>query len=442
MNRVRKVPHLRWYILVLIFLATIINYLDRMTINVSAPVIARIYGLDNETLALMFNAFLIAYTLGPTPMGWLMDRFGSRRGYVLSMGLWSAAGMLTAFALAIGHGVSYVVPLSIAPIVLGFMVCRFVLGLGESANWPVAIKTISEWFPKRERAFAIGWFNSGSSVGVAIAPGVCTWLMVRYGWQAAFIVVGAIGFVWIAGWLALYRPPAEHPRITQKELDYIQTSQQEEHSPEDAKHVRWIDLIRQRQICGVVATRFFMDPIWWFYTFWLPTYFIQDRQVDLKQMAIFTTLSFLASDFGNVFGGWASSALVKRGKSVNAARKTVMVPCAALMMLGLAVPFVSVNAAVALIAVVMFCYQSWSVNMLTIPTDVVPRHVVGSAAGLSHMGAGFGGIVVTTIAGRLSDATGSFTSTIVLMGAMPIIGITFLFLVIGRIAPYRRKVET
>ncbi len=440
-THMRKVTHLRWYILALIFLATIVNYLDRMTINVSAPVIAKLYDLDNETLALVFSAFLWAYTFGPGPMGWVMDRLGPRRGYVLSMGLWSGAGVLTAFAAVIGKGIAAIVPLAIAPIVLGFIVCRFVLGIGESANWPVAIKTIGEWFPPKERSFAMGWFNSGSSVGVAVAPLLCTALLAAYGWQAAFVAVGVIGFLWIGGWLALYRPLAEHPLVTDKERDYILAGQAEERAPEEAKRARWADLLRIKQVRGVVMTRFFMDPIWWFYTFWLPTYFVQDRHLDLKKMAVFTALSFLASDLGNVFGGWASSTLMKRGRSVNAARKTVMVPCALLMMLGLIVPFAPKYWAVAIIAVVMFCYQRWSVNMLTIPADVVPRSILGSAAGLSHMGAGFGGIAVTWIAGHLSDKTHSFTSTIMLMGMMPAIGIAFLFLVIGRIAPYHKKQE-
>lgn len=437
----KRIPHLRWYILALIFLATIVNYLDRMTINVSAPVIAKLYGLNNETLALVFSAFLWAYTLGPGPMGWLMDRLGSRRGYALSMGLWSGAGVLTAFAVYIGKGVSVIVPLSIAPIVLGFMVCRFLLGVGESANWPVAIKSISEWFPPKERSFAMGWFNSGSSVGVAVAPLLCTALLAAWGWQAAFVAVGLIGFLWMAAWLSLYRPPSEHPRISSEELNYIQTEQAKEHSVEESKSAKWPDLLRIRQVRGVAFTRFFMDPIWWFYTFWLPTYFVQDRHLDLKKMAVFTALSFLASDLGNIFGGWASSTLMKRGRTVNAARKMVMTPCAVLMMLGLIVPFASRNWAVAVIAIVMFCYQSWSVNMLTIPADVVPKTILGSAAGLSHMGAGFGGIVVTWIAGYLSTTTHSFKSTIMLMGLMPIVGITFLYLVVGRIAPYRRKTE-
>lgn len=433
----KRIP-LRWCILALIFLATIINYLDRMTINVSAPIIAQHYGLSNEALAVVFTAFLWAYTLGPGPMGWLVDKLGSRKGYALSMGLWSGAGVLTALALYIGKGVSAILPLAAAPIVLGFMVCRFVLGVGESANWPVAIKAISEWFAPKERSFAMGWFNSGSSVGVAVAPLLCAALLAKWGWQAAFVAVGLIGFLWIALWLTLYRPPTEHPWITGKELDYIQAEQAKEHSVEDVKRAKWLDLLKIRQVSGVAFTRFFMDPIWWFYTFWLPTYFMQDRHLDLKKMAVFTALSFVASDLGNLFGGWASSGLMKRGRSVNAARKMIMTPCALLMMLGLIVPFASRNWAVGIIAIVMFCYQSWSVNMLSIPADVVPRSILGSAAGLSHMGAGFGGIVVTMLAGYLSTRYHSFRYTIMLMGLMPIVGISFLYLVIGRIAPHRK----
>lgn len=437
----KKIPHLRWYILALIFLATVINYMDRQVISILAPVLAdkKHFDLDDKTLAKIFNAFLIAYTIGPSIMGWVMDKLGSRKGYVISMGLWSAAGVLTAFAMAIGTGIVRVVPVALAPIVVGFIACRFVLGLGESANWPAAIKTISEWFPTRERSYAVGWFNSGSSIGAVIAPGLCTYLLLKFGWQSAFITVGVIGFLWMGAWLAFYRPLAEHPRVTEEERSYILDSREKEAS--GAKRVRWAELLGIRQVLGVIATRFFMDPIWWFYTLWLPKFFVDDRGVDLKKSAIFLTVSFLASDLGNLFGGWASSALIKRGWSVNRARKTVMTPCAVLMMLGIAVPFVPNAAAVALIAVVMFCYQSWSVNMLTIPADVVPSEVVGSAAGLSHFGAGLGGIAVTTLAGYLADKTGSFTSTIMLMGLMPIVGITFLYIVIGRIAPYRRKTE-
>jgi len=406
---------------------------------VMAPAISKIYGLDEPTMAIIFSAFLWAYTIGPSISGWVVDRLGSRRGYAMSMGIWSAAGVLTAGAAIIGRGVSSVIPLAITPIVIGFIVCRFILGLGESANWPAAIKTISEWFPTRERAFAIGWFNSGSSVGALIAPGLCTWLLLAYGWQMGFIVVGIIGFLWVAAWLIIYRPLATHPYMTEEEREYIRSGQEQEQSSESAKKIGWTQILRIKPTRGVVFTRFFMDPVWWFYTIWLPTALSKDRGMDLKSIAIFATVAFLASDLGNLFGGWASSGLVKRGWSVNRSRKTVMVPCALLIMLGLAVPFVSVNAAVALIAVLMFCYQSWSVNMLTIPADVLPRHIVASAAGLSHMGAGFGGIVMNYVVGHIAKSTGSFTVPFMLMGLMPIVGIVFLFLVIGRIAPYRKE---
>ncbi|MDH7601346.1 MAG: MFS transporter [Armatimonadota bacterium] len=431
-----KIKHLRWYILALVFAATIINYLDRQTISVMAPAISKIYRLDEPTMAIIFSAFLWAYTIGPTITGWIIDKLGSRRGYILAMGIWSAAGVLTAAAPSIGRVFHKVLPLNVAPVVLGFIVCRFILGLGESANWPAAIKTISEWFPTKERSFAIGWFNSGSSVGAVVAPGLCTWLLLTYGWRMGFIVVGAIGFIWIAAWLVLYRPLATHPLVTEDERNYIRFGQEIERDSDEAPKVRWIDILRIKPTRGVVLTRFFMDPVWWFYTIWLPTALAKDRGMDLKSIAVFATLAFLASDLGNIFGGGASSWLIKNGWSVNRARKSVMVPCALCIMSGLAVPFVSAKAAVALIALIMFCYQSWSVNMLTIPADVLPRRIVASAAGLSHMGAGFGGIVMNYVVGHLAKSTGSFTIPFMLMGLMPLIGIAFLFLVIGRIAPY------
>lgn len=431
-----KIRHLRWYILALIFLATVINYLDRQTISVMAPAISKIYNLDEPTMAIIFSAFLWAYTLGPSISGWIVDRLGSLGGYVLAMSVWSAAGVLTAAAPAIGHAFHSLIPIKVAPVVLGFIVCRFILGLGESANWPAAIKTISEWFPTRERSFAIGWFNSGSSVGAVIAPGLCTWLLLAYGWRMGFIVVGLIGFVWVVAWLAIYRPLSTHPMVTPEEKSYIISGQEIGQTSNDAKRVRWIDILRIKPTRGVILTRFFMDPVWWFYTIWLPTALAKDRGMDLKSIAIFATLAFLASDLGNIFGGGASSWLIRKGWTVNRARKTVMVPCALCIMLGLVVPFVPAKVAVGLIAIVMFCYQSWSVNMLTIPADVLPRHIVASAAGLSHMGAGFGGIVMNYVVGHLAKSTGSFMIPFMLMGLMPIIGITFLFLVIGRIAPY------
>lgn len=440
--------HLRWCILSLIFLATVICYMDRQVISILMPVISDKdhYDLTKSTQAWIFNAYLFAYTVGPSIMGWLMDKWGSRRGYAVSMAFWSAAGVLTALAVAMGTGLTRLFGIALAPVVVGLMVCRFVLGIGESANWPAAIKTISEWFPTRERSLAVGWFNSGSSVGAAIAPGLCTYILIRYGWQWAFVSVGSIGFLWIFAWLAYYRPLAQHPRVTEEERSYIQSGQ--EQTTAKAKRVRWGELLRVPQVRGVVMTRFFMDQIWWFYSTWLPTFLKDDRGLDVKTGWIPLTVAFVASDLGNLFGGWASSALIKRGYSMNAARKIVMTPCAAVMMVGLAVPFIpkvwnvaiSPNAIViALISLVTFSYQSWSVNMLTIPADVLPAEVVGSAAGLSHMGAGLGGIVAMYLTGYLADKTGSFSAIVWVMGAMPVIGVTFLYLVIGKIVPYRRE---
>lgn len=435
-----KIRHLRWYILGLIFLATIINYLDRMVWNVTQPYIGEIYQLSNTQLALIVLAFNLGYTLGPVPMGWFMDRVGTRRGYPFSMAFWSSAGVLTALAIPIGHALKSVVPFYVAPVILGFMVCRFVLGVGESGNWPVAIKSISEWFPARERSFAMGIFNSGSSVGATVAPALCLWLMAAFGWRATFVLVGIIGFLWIVGWIALYRPPSEHERITEEELNYITKSDSPDQVVQEVKIMRWTEVLKIRAVLGVLATRFFAEQVWWFCQTWIPTYYKQERNLDIKSLAIFTTLSFLSSDLGNIFGGWASSALIKLGWSVDRARKVVMLPCGLLMMSSLAVPFVGLHLAVALIALLTFCYQSWSVNMLTIPADVVPRRALASAAGLAHMAAGGAAILINLLTGKLSDLYG-FTPVFLIIGADAMLAVVLLFVAVGRIDPYRRNEE-
>ena len=429
-----KLRGLRWWLLGLIVLATVINYLDRMTINLSATEISRLYHLNKKTMALVFSAFLWAYTLGFGPVGWLMDKLGTRRGYIVSMSVWSAAGVLTAFAVQIGGGIKAILPVAVAPVVLGFLLCRFMLGLGESGNWPVAIKAISEWFPSKERSFAVGFFNSGSSLGAVIAPPlIASFLLPKYGWQAAFVIVGVVGFLWLGVWWLFFQPPDRHPLLHEKEHAYIKQDEGAT-AAGTGEALRWKDLLRFRQVRGIVITRFFMDPIWWFYTFWLPTYLVEQRGFTLIKMGLYAAIPFLTSDVGNIFGGWASSFFISRGWEVNRARKTVMVASAAVMLLGIAVPFVSSPlTCVFLISVVTFFYQSWSVNMLTIPSDLVRPRLVASVVGLSGMGAGFGGIVITYLTGWLVDRTHSFTSPIVLVGLLPLIGVSLLFLAIGRI---------
>ncbi|MBI2842254.1 MAG: MFS transporter [Armatimonadetes bacterium] len=433
-----KIRHLRWYILGFVFIATIINYLDRMAWNCTQPVIGKLYHMDNAHLALIVLSFQLAYTFGPIPMGWLMDRMGTRRGYSLSMFIWCSAGVLTAFALPIGEGIKSILPISGLSIIVGFAFCRFILGVGESANFPVAIKAMSEWFPTKERSLAIGSFNTGSSIGAMVSPMVCAWLYLAYGWQAMFVIVGSIGFLWIIGWMKIYRRPSEHPRITQEELAYIQDSRTDEKPAVEARKLSYLEVIKIRQVWGVLLMRTFAEQVWWFCQTWLPTYFFQDRGLDLKKMAFFVMLSFVMADVGNVFGGWTSSTLIKRGWSINAARKTVMVPCGLLMMSAAIVPFVSIYPAVLLISMVTFCYTSWSANQLTIPTDVVPKSAVGSAAGLAHVSAGAGGMIITALTGLITTRYHSFTPIFVLIGIVPLIAVIMLFVAVGRIAPYQK----
>ncbi len=437
-----KISGLRWWIVALIFLATVVNYLDRMTINVAAPKLVEIFGITETQKSIIFSGFLWAYLLMPGFAGWLMDKLGSRTGYILSMTVWSLAGVLTIFALPVGNAILSIIPLGLSAAVVGFTFFRFILGSGESANWPVAVKTISEWFPARERSFAVGIFNCGSSVGATIAPLIVTWILIQFGWQAVFVVTGSVGFIWVIFWYLLYRKPEDHPALSEKEKEYIfkgredgvQVQTGEHGTTPVVKKLAWKDIFKHRQVIGIIITRFFMDPVWWFYTFWLFSYLVKDRGFEILKMGIYGTIPFLTSDFGNLFGGWASSQLIKKGWSINRARKTVMVISALFIMLGIPAAFSkSPYISIALISLVTFFYQSWSVNMLTFPADIAPRHLVGSIMGMSVMGATLGGLVVNYATGIVADTFKSFTPIIIYLGLVPLIGIAMLFLVIGEI---------
>lgn len=434
-----KIRNLRWYILFFVFLATIINYLDRMAWNSTMSSLGKSYHLDNAHLAVIVFSFQLAYTLGPIPMGWLMDKLGSRTGYSVSMCIWCTAGVLTAFALPIGHAIKHVLPITGLSLIVGFVFCRFLLGIGESANFPVAIKAMSEWFPSRERSLSVGLFNTGSSIGMAASAPICAWLYVKYGWQVMFVTVGSLGFLWVLGWQFVYNRPAKHPRVTQEELDYINQDSSTEQTGVDEEKLSFLQVLGIWKVWGVLFMRTFAEMVWWFCQTWLPTYFFQERGLDLKKVAIFTMLSFTSSIVGGVFGGWASSTLIQRGWSVNAARKTVMTPCGILMASAVFVPFVSLYQAVSILAVVTFCYQAWSANQLTLPADVIPKSAVGSAAGVAQIAAGLGGMSITALVGWITTAYHTFTPIFVIIGTVPLIAVLMLYIAVGRIVPYQSR---
>jgi ACS family hexuronate transporter-like MFS transporter len=394
-------PHLRWWIAGLLFLATVINYVDRQCLSVLAPVLRDEFGMTNADYSRIVSAFMLAYLIMQTGSGRLMDWLGTKAGFAVCILWWSAAAMLHAAARS--------------AVQLGLF--RFLLGLGEAGNWPGAVKAVSEWFPARERAFAIGLFNSGSTVGATVAPPLVAWLALGYGWRNAFLITGALGFFWLVLWLVLYRRPQEHPWLRPAELEWIRSGQEQARLGE---RIRWRSLFGYREVWGLVLGRMLADPVWWFYVFWLPEYLKRERDFSLAMIGYFAWIPFLAADIGNLTGGALSGMLLKRRVPVLRARKAVMLVCALLMLAG--IPAVRVGeawAAVALISLVTFAYSAWAANILTLPADLFPPQIVASVSGLSGTGAAAGGMIFTLITGYVVDRF-SYLPVFTAAGLMPL----------------------
>src|SRR5688500_18856482 len=342
-------PGVRWLMVGLVFLATVINYIDRQTVAVLSPVLLQELGLSKVDYGNVVSFFLLAYTISQALSGKLFDRIGTKLGFTISITLWSIAACL--HALATGFR--------------SLSACRFLLGLGEAGNWPGAAKVVAEWFPIRERAFGMAIFNSGATLGAVVAPPVIVWLQLRYGWQQTFLFTGLLGFVWLGAWLLLFRTPERHPWLRQPERDHIREGQQADdagggHAP------GWRELLRHRQVWAIVAGRFFTDPIWWLYISWLPQYLFDARGFDLQKIGAFAWLPFLAADVGALSGGYLSGYLIRHGASVDRARKTCMAIGALLMPAGaLAVRVESAWTALGLISLVLFAFQFWINNLQT-----------------------------------------------------------------------------
>jgi MFS transporter, ACS family, hexuronate transporter len=408
---------LRWWIAGLVFLATLINFLDRLTISVLAPVITAQLGLTNLQFASINTWFLVAYTASQGLSGKLYDRIGTRRGFAISIVIWSSAAMAHAFARGLAS--------------LSCM--RFVLGLGEAGNWPGAAKVCAEWFPIRQRALGMAIFNSGVALGSILAPPLIVWLQLRYGWQATFLATGTLGFGWLVLWLIYYESPERHPSITPAEYALIQ--QDRDHST-SAGAVPWRELLKHRQVWAIVLSRFFTDPVWWLYITWLPLYLYNVRGFSLKQIGLFAWLPYVAAGAGSLIGGWLSGFLIGRGWTADKARKSVIVAGALLMCAGiLAAAADSAMAALGFIAVVMFGFQSWINNVQTMPSDFFPERAVASVAGLGGVGAGLGAIVFTMTTGFVVDHFHSYTPVLMVAGLLPVFGTLVLFQLGG---PIRR----
>jgi ACS family hexuronate transporter-like MFS transporter len=417
-----KLAGLRWWIIGLIFLATLINYIDRLTISVLAPVITRDLGLTNTEFGGIITWFLLAYTISQGLSGKLYDRVGTKRGFVCSIVLWSLAAMAHAFARGLAS----------------LSIFRFVLGLGEAGNWPGAAKTVAEWFPIRERAFGMAIFNSGAAIGSIVAPPLIVWLSLTYGWQTTFIVTGSLGFAWLVLWLLFYQTPDRHEWLGDDERKLIHEGQRvdaaaETPTAEASVPLRWRELLRYRQVWAIVLARFLTDPIWWLYISWLPKYLADARGFSLVKIGLFAWVPYVAADAGSLSGGWLSGYLIGRGWTVDRARKVVILAAALLMPAGIFAAFAhDAMVALVLIGVVLFGFQVWINNVQTLPSDFFSDKAVASVAGLGGTGAGIGSMIFIFSTGWVVDHF-SYVPVLVFAGLLAPLGTLVLFAFSGRI---------
>jgi ACS family hexuronate transporter-like MFS transporter len=406
----------RWTICALLFAATTINYIDRQVLGILAPTLSRELGWSESQYGDIVSWFSLAYAFGFLGMGRLLDRIGVRAGFALAIVWWSFA--------AIGH--------AFARTAAGFSVARAALGLGESGNFPGAIKATADWFPKKERALATGIFNAGSNVGAIVTPLMVPWIALTWGWPAAFIATGSLGFLWLAVWLALYREPEGHPKVSRAELAHIRSD-----PVERSESIPWLRLLGHRQTWAFVIGKFMTDPIWWFYLYWLPKFLDAEYQIKLAQVALPLIVIYVVADVGSVGGGWLSSALIKRGWSVNAGRKTAMLIAALLIVPTMFAPRAgSLWLAVAIVSVAAAAHQWWSANIFTTASDMFPRRAVASVVGLGGFGGAMGGMLFQRATGRVLEATGNnYTPIFVVCGLAYVSALLVIHLLAPRLEP-------
>ena len=385
-----KMSNYRWKVVGLLFFATTINYIDRQVIGILKPFIAEDLGWGEADYGYIVTAFQIAYAIGLLTTGRLLDKYGTRIGYLWAIILWSIAGM--AHAAARG--------------VVSFAAARFALGIGESANFPAAVKSVAEWFPKKDRAFATGLFNSGSTVGAIIAPVIVSVITVALGWQWAFIITGALGFIWVIFWLAFYHSPEKHPKVSKEEYSYITQDEDVNNTERDMK---WSELFKYKETIAICSTRFISDWVWWFFLFWIPDFLSKTHGVNIKEVVLPLILIYAVSSVGGIGGGWMSSKFIKMGKSIDFARKTTILICALIILPVMLVSQVTnLWLAVGLIALAAAGHQGWSANIFTIVSDIYPKKAVGSLVGLSGFAGSIGGALSASFVGLLLESTGSY----------------------------------
>jgi MFS transporter, ACS family, hexuronate transporter len=424
----------RWVICALLFLAATINYIDRQVIGILKPTLQAQFGWSEIDYADIVLAFQLAYAFGLLLAGGIVDRIGARLGFVVAIVIWSLAAMAHAEATVFGPIVATALSafgLTYSASVAGFIFARFLLGLGEAGNFPAAIKVVAEWFPKRERAFATGLFNSGTNVGALVTPLVVPWITLTYGWYWAFIATGALGFAWLLLWLPLYREPEAHPRIRPSELAYIRSD-----PPDPKVRIPWSTVLPLRQTWAFMLGKFLTDPVWWLYLFWIPDFLNRNHGIDLRLIGPPLVVIYLVADVGSIGGGWLSSTLIKRGWSVNAGRKTAMLACAlAVLPMMFASGARDLWVAVGLISIAAAAHQGWSCNLFTLVSDTFPRQAVGSVVGLGGMAGAIGGMLIAKLTGYLLQVTGSYVPVFLIAAFAYLTALAVIHILVPRLEP-------
>jgi MFS transporter, ACS family, hexuronate transporter len=395
--RLSRIRHLRWYVAALIVASAVINYIDRQTLSIVAPVLTRELHISQTEYAAIVQSFLIAYTIMYLFSGPLVDRWGTKLSMTVFVVWWSIANILHVFARSAVQLAAF----------------RFLLGIGEPGNYNAAARMTSEWYPPRERAFVNGLVNAGGAIGAMIAPPLVAWLTLQYGWRFAFVATGALGFVWVIAWIFLYHLPEKHPLITPDELAHIRTA------PESAPAMpaaTWRQLWGQREVWGLLLARFFSDAVWWFYLFWMPKYLVEQRSFTLAEIGLVAWMPYLTADIGSVAGGWVSGWLVRPGAPILRARYIPMAVGAFAMPFSIAIAWVhSSTAAIALICMVTFFHMVWKAVLMTMTNDLYPTETVGSVAGIASLGSGLGGVLFMNLTGRIVEAF-SYNTMFLIMG--------------------------
>ena len=401
--------NVRWTVVALIFFATTINYIDRQVIGLLKPYIQEDLGWTEADYGYIVTAFQVAYGIGMLLGGRMLDRFGSKLGYSIAIVVWSIGAVLHATVRS----------------VTGFGAARAILGLGEAGNFPAAVKVIAEWFPKRDRAYATGLFNSGTTIGAIIAPIIVTAITLQWGWRWAFIVTGMLGFIWVVIWWILYYSPKKHPQVNEEELAYIHS---DDHL-EDLENldsldnletkITWRQLFQHRQTYAILFSRFVTDWVWWFFLFWTPDFLNKTHGVDLKATVLPLIIIYTMSSIGGIYGGHVSSQFIKFGRSIDFARKTTILLFALLVLPLNAVPYIeNMWIVVLIIGLATSTHQAWASNIFTIVSDVYPKQVVGSMTGISSVGGAVGGALASSFVGLILEWTGNYASIFMIASCM------------------------